>query len=186
MFCLVSDKRHIEITKLNTIISVEQSMQRHNQRRKCEPQQPRTRSAAFSPEPWSVLCPAPYISPHTCVVAVIERTKVGTVEQLKLSKRPWEGKRDEMSCCLSLRFSNTGKKDFTPSALHLERKNYSFRSGLQVSTLQIWVKAEISQGQETVYVLSKREVFLSASLLGDRQLGKHTSIGRQDSEEHRS
>lgn len=72
---------------------------------------------------------------HTCVVAVIERTKVGTVEQLKLSKRPWEGKRDEMSCRLSLRFSNTGKKDFTPSALHLERKNYSFRAGLQVLVL---------------------------------------------------
>lgn len=29
-----------------------------------------------------------------------------------------------------------------------------------------------------MYVLSKREVFLSASLLGDRQLGKHTSEDR--------
>lgn len=27
---------------------------------------------------------------RTCVVAVMERTKVGTVEQLRLSRRPWE------------------------------------------------------------------------------------------------
>lgn len=30
---------------------------------------------------------------RTCVVAVMDRTKVGTVEQLRLSRRPWGGKR---------------------------------------------------------------------------------------------
>lgn len=33
----------------------------------------------------------------TCVVAVMERTKVGTVEQLRLSRRPWEKRKQEES-----------------------------------------------------------------------------------------
>lgn len=105
----------------------------------------------------------------------MERTKVGTVEQLKLSKRPWEGKRDWMSCRLSLRFSDTRKKDFTPLCTPLGEEELQFQIRTPgFSALQICVKAEINQGQETMYVFSKREVFLSASLLGDRHLGKHT------------
>lgn len=29
-----------------------------------------------------------------CVVAVMDKTKVGTVEQLRFSRRPWEAKTD--------------------------------------------------------------------------------------------
>jgi len=39
-----------------------------------------------------VLWGEPTPAPLTCVVAVMDSTKVGTVEQLRFSRRPWGGK----------------------------------------------------------------------------------------------
>lgn len=39
-----------------------------------------------------VLRAEPPPAPLTCVVAVMDSTKVGTVEQLRFSRRPWGGK----------------------------------------------------------------------------------------------